>query len=112
MLLAFAFATSLPSLYAVAALFGLGFAGIMPCYALLIREWFAEHQVGWRVASLYLFASIGMALGGWMGGYLFDLTGAYATAFLVGFAFNVMNLLVLGALYLRHSRLRLAPAPA
>jgi len=111
MLIAFAFVTSLPGLYIAALLFGIGFAGIMPCYALLIREWFRDSEVGWRVAVLYLFASIGMALGGWLGGYVFDNSGGYAIAFLMGFGFNVMNLVVLGGLFWRRCRLESSLQP-
>ena len=112
MLFAFAFVTTLPGLYVAALLFGVGFAGIMPCYALLIRDWFRESQVGWRVAVLYLFASIGMALGGWLGGVVFDRTGGYADAFLLGFAFNVLNLVIIGGLFVHRRRLNFSAQPA
>ena len=112
MLLTFALVSSLPALYVAAALFGIGFAGIMPCYALLIRQWFPQTDVGWRVAMLYLFAALGMALGGWLGGVVFDYFGSYRNAFLLGFAFNVMNLFVISGLYWRSLRLRLQPTPA
>ena len=112
MLLALALVDSLVGLYVVAALFGLGFAGIMPCYPLIIRLLFPVDQVGWRIASQYLFAALGMALGGWLGGAIYDLTGSYTSAFLVGFAFNVFNLSMVGVIYARQSRLGLNRLPA
>ena len=111
MLLALAFVTTELGLYLAALMFGIGFAGIMPNYALIIRLWYPSNQIGWRVAATYLFAAVGMAFGGWLGGALYDLTGTYQHAFLVGFGFNVMNLLVVGFLFLRQTQLRLNPLP-
>jgi cyanate permease len=51
-----------------------------------------------------------MALGGWMGGAIHDLTGGYSAAFLAGFAF--MNLVIIAALYTRQIRLGLSDVPA
>ena len=112
MLLVFSVVTSLPAFYVAAILFGLGFAGIMPCYPLIIRLLFPASQAGWRIASFYMFASLGMAIGGWMGGYIFDLTGTYANAFLAAFGFTVMNIFTIGFLYLRQHRLGHNPLPA
>lgn len=92
MLTAFAFVESHTGLYICAFLFGLGFAGIMPCYPLIIRTLFPVTQLGWRIGWQYLFAAIGMALGGWLGGAIFDVTGSYSYAFLTGVGFNLMNL--------------------
>ena len=111
-LVMFAFVDGLTGLYVAALLFGLGFSGIMPCYALLIRLWFPATQAGLRIASQYLFAASGMALGGWMGGALFDLTGTYIAAFMVAFGFGIMNLLTIVFLYSRQSRVGLSPLPA
>ena len=108
MLLVFSQVTGLPGLYVAALMFGLGFAGIMPCYALIMRELFPVSQVGWRVGGQYLFAALGMALGGWMAGAIHDLTGGYAAAFLAGFAFNIINLVIIAGLYMR--QLRRAPS--
>ncbi len=104
MLLVFSQVNSLPGLYIAAFMFGLGFAGIMPCYALIVRVLFPINQIGWRIAGQYLFAALGMALGGWLGGAIHDITGGYAAAFLVGFAFNIMNLVLIGTLYMRQLR--------
>jgi MFS family permease len=104
MLVVLAFTTSYWSLVLAAALFGLGFSGIMPNYPLVIRLLFPVDQAGWRIASQYLFAAMGMALGGWLGGIIFDFTGSYSTAFLVGVAFNLMNLALVASLWLRKQR--------
>ena len=99
MLAAFAFVESHIGLYICAFLFGLGFSGIMPCYPLIIRTLFPVTQLGWRIGWQYLFAAIGMALGGWLGGAIFDATGGYSDAFLTGVGFNLMNLGLIGFLY-------------
>ncbi len=112
MMLAFASVESLAALYVAAALFGLGFAGIMPCYALVIRALFPATQAGWRIASQYLFAAIGMGLGGWLAGAIYDLTGSYGMAFGIGFALNIANLAVIVPLASRHRRAVLSPRMA
>ena len=110
-LLLFAYVQSLTGLYIAALLFGLGFAGIMPCYPLLIRIWFPVQQAGWRIAAQYMFAAGGMAFGGWLAGRLFDETGSYTNAFLVGAAFTAFNLVLVTGLHRHHKRntLRLQP---
>jgi len=80
MLLAFAFTTSYTGLFVSARLFGLGFSGVMPCYPLIIRVLFPVSQLGGRIAAQYMFAASGMALGGWLGGVIFDLSGSYSPA--------------------------------
>ena len=112
MLLAFAFTTSYTGLFTAALLFGLGFSGIMPCYPLLIRLLFPVSEAGGRIAAQYMFAAGGMALGGWLGGVTFDLTGSYSPAFLVAFAFNALNFVMIGFLYTRQMRLELRPRTA
>ena len=112
MLLAFAFTTSYAGLFAAALLFGLGFSGIMPCYPLIIRLLFPVSEAGWRIAGHYLFSAAGMALGGWLGGVIFDLAGDYSPAFLAGFAFTAMNFILIAVVYARQTRLGLSPLPA
>jgi MFS family permease len=112
MLLVFSQMETLQGLYVAAFMFGLGFAGIMPCYALIVRVLFPVNQLGWRIAAQYLFAALGMALGGWMGGAIHDLTGGYSAAFLAGFAFNIMNLIIIAGLFMRQMRLGLSDVPA
>jgi MFS family permease len=104
---------SLFGLYAVSVFYGLGYGGIVPMYAIIVRELFPEHQAGWRIGILFLFGTIGMALGGYLGGLIYDLTATYTLAFLVGIAFNVLNLLLIGLLVWRTGNpQRLAPATA
>ena len=97
-MLAFAATQDLPNLFAVAVLFGLGYGGVVPSYAVLIREHFDSDGVGMRLGIIVLFGTIGMALGGWLAAQIFDLNGTYRYAFLVGFAFNLANLAVVGFL--------------
>jgi len=90
-LLMFLFADGLVSLYLVAGMFGLFQGGIVPSYALIIRENFLPTQVGARVGTVLMCTLLGMALGGWMCGAIFDLTGSYRAAFLNGTAWNLLN---------------------
>jgi predicted MFS family arabinose efflux permease len=102
-LLLFLPSTSLVSLYVVSALFGLFQGGIVPAYALIVREYFDAREAGVRTAVVLMATLFGMALGGWMSGALFDQTGSYRAAFLNGIAWNVLNLSI--ALWLlRRSR--------
>jgi MFS family permease len=83
---------SLWSLYVVSALFGLFQGGIVPSYAIIIREYFPPQQAGARVGWVVMATLFGMALGGWMSGVVFDLTGSYQAAFVNGIAWNLLNL--------------------
>jgi MFS family permease len=105
-LVSFAFVESFLGLYAISALFGLVFGGIVPAYAIIVRELFPASQVGWRIGAVFLFGTIGMALGGSLGGLIFDLSGSYQAAFLVGVAFNLGNLALIGALVRRQEQFR------
>src|SRR5258706_15101914 len=82
----------LASLYFVSALFGLFQGGIVPAYAVIIREFFPPEEAGVRVATVLMATVFGMALGGWMSGVVFDLTGSYQTAFLNGILWNLLNI--------------------
>ena len=82
----------LASLYIVSALFGLFQGGIVPSYALIIREFFPPREAGARVGLVMMATLFGMALGGWMSGLVFDLTGSYRAAFLNGMGWNLLNL--------------------
>ena len=82
----------LVSLYVISALFGLFQGGIVPSYAIIVREHFAPREVGTRVGAVIMCTMTGMALGGWMSGKIFDLTGSYAAAFANGIAWNLLNL--------------------
>jgi MFS family permease len=93
----------LVSLYVVSALFGLFQGGIVPSYAIIVREHFPAAEAGSRVGSVLMFTMFGMALGGWMSGAVFDLTGSYRSAFLNGLAFNAVNVTI-ALVLLRRSR--------
>ena len=82
------------ALYAVSVLFGIGYGGINICYPVLVREHLPPAEAGRRLGVILLFGTLGMALGGWLAGYLFDSTGGYPPAFLIGAAFNVANLVI------------------
>ena len=88
-------------LYVISAMFGLFQGGIVPAYAIIIREYFALQEAGARVGAVIMATLIGMALGGWMSGWIFDLTGSYRAAFLNGMAWNLVNLSIVGWLYWR-----------
>jgi MFS family permease len=72
-------------------LFGLFQGGIVPSYALIVREHFTPRETGARVGAVLMATLFGMALGGWMSGAIFDLTGSYRAAFLNGTAWNLLN---------------------
>ena len=82
----------LVSLYVISALFGLFQGGIVPSYAIIVREHFPPAEAGARVGTVLMATLFGMALGGWMSGKVFDLTGSYHAAFLNGVAWNLLNL--------------------
>ena len=86
---------ALAVLYAGATLFGLGFGGLVPIYAVVLRNVYPAHAIGWRVGAIFLFGALGMAFGGQFAGSLFDWTATYRWAFLAGAAFNAFNLLLL-----------------
>jgi MFS family permease len=88
-------------LFAIASAFGFGFAGLIPGYVLAVRQYFPASEAGWRVPTVLFFALVGMASGGWLGGWLYDHTGSYISAFQTGVAFNLVNLGVLVALVTR-----------
>ena len=91
-LMAFLPFDGLVSLYLISALFGLSQGGIVPSYALIVREFFPAREAS-RLVSLVLMATVmGMAIGGWMSGEIYDLTGSYFAAFLNGIAWNALNL--------------------
>ena len=94
----------LTSLYVISALFGLFQGGIVPSYAIIIREYFPAREAGTRVGVLLLATLIGMALGGWMSGLVFDLTGSYQAAFLNGLGWNLINVSIMTFLLLRARR--------
>ncbi len=100
-ILAFMFADTLSELYLVSAAFGLAQGGIVPSYSISIRRYFPATEAGWRISLTLVFAISGMALGGWLAGVLYDLSGSYTLSFLNAIAFNLINLAIVGNLYLR-----------
>ena len=88
-------------LFAVSAAFGLGFSGIVPAYVLALRELYPASEAAWRIPTLLLFTGIGMALGGWLAGALYDQFGSYTPAFAAGIGANLINLLLIGTLLAR-----------
>jgi MFS family permease len=100
----------LVSLYLISALFGLFQGGLVPMYAVVIREYFPPREAGMRVGVLLMATLFGMAFGGWVSGWIFDLTGSYQVAFINGLLWNFLNLAIVGWLLLRRERRRLAVA--
>ena len=94
------------SLYVISALFGLFQGGIVPAYAIIVREYFPPRVAGGLVGFVLMATLLGMALGGWMTGAIFDATGSYRAAFLNGIAWNLLNLSIAGFLLMRARRLR------
>src|SRR5215208_1349400 len=84
----------LVSLYVVSAFFGLSQGGIVPSYALIIRDYFPAREAGFRISLVMTATVLGMALGGWMSGKIFDLTSSYQAAFLNGILWNLLNLAI------------------
>lgn len=101
---AFAFVDGIVTLYLVAALFGIGYGGILPVYPIVVREYLPVEGLGRCTATVILFGGIGMAIGGWFGGWVYDVTGDYAPAFIVGAAANAVNLAIIWALIRRTGR--------
>lgn len=89
-------------LYIVSAIFGLAQGGIVPSYALIVREYFPAREAGTRVSLVLMATVFGMAVGGWLSGLIYDMTGSYQAAFWNGIAFNALNLMI--ALWLLTAR--------
>jgi len=82
----------LASLYAVSLIFGLSQGGIVPCYAIIIREYLPPAEAGQRIGMVMMATIIGMSVGGWMTGWIYVQTGSYTVAFLNGIAWNLVNI--------------------
>ena len=108
-LVLYALVDALLALYVVSVLFGAGYGGIAMCYPVIVREHLPAAESGRRLGLVLLFGAIGMAMGGGIGGYLFDLTGTYSPAFLTGAAFNALNLIVVFSLVSRRRRMDTPP---
>ena len=91
-------------LYLVSAMFGLFQGGIVPSYAIIVREHFPAKEAGARTGTIIMATLVGMALGGWLSGKIFDVTGSYHAAFINGIAWNTLNFGIVFWLYRRHQR--------
>ena len=100
---------SLVSLYLISAIFGLFQGGIVPMYTVIVREYFPPSRAGSTVGIVMMATLFGMALGGWMSGVVYDLSGSYRMAFLNGLMWNLVNLGIVSFL-LQRARARMAPA--
>ncbi|MEP7030501.1 MAG: MFS transporter [Pseudolabrys sp.] len=98
------FFDGLASLYVISAMFGLFQGGIVPSYAIIVREYFSPQQAGTRVGLVLMATLFGMALGGWMSGAIFDFTGSYQAAFINGLGWNLVNVTIVAWLLLRTKR--------
>ena len=107
-MLAFLLTQSEIGLFTVAALFGMGFSGLVPANVLASRELFPVGQAYWRMPTLLLCSGCGMAAGGWIAGVIYDYFGFYAPAFATGLGVNILNFMIISALALRRSQF--APA--
>ncbi len=108
-LLFYLFFDGLTSLYLISAMFGLFQGGIVPSYAIIVRESMPAREAATRVGIVIMASVVGMSFGGWVSGVIFDATGSYAAAFLNGLAWNALNIAIMVALLLR-ARSRLVPA--
>jgi len=91
----------LASLYAISLIFGLSQGGIVPSYAIIMREYFPADEAGQRVGIVIMATIMGMALGGWLSGWIYDLTGSYQAAFLNGIGWNLLNLSIIAMILWR-----------
>jgi MFS family permease len=100
----------LASLYLVSLIFGLSQGGIVPSYAVIVREYLPAREAGRRVGLVIMATILGMALGGWLSGWIYDLTGSYEAAFLNGIVWNLFNMAVM--VFILFSGRRRPPVPA
>ena len=103
-LIAFLGSESLAWLYGVSIAFGLSQGGIVPSHAIILRTFFPVAEAGWRIGLALFFTIGGMAVGGWIAGALYDLTGSYTASFINAIAFNIFNLIIAQALLRRAKR--------
>jgi len=108
-LLFYLFFDGLISLYVISAMFGLFQGGIVPSYAIIVRESMPASEAATRVGTVIFGTVVGMSLGGWISGVIFDATGSYAAAFVNGLGWNALNVIIIAALVMR-ARQRLALA--
>ena len=102
----YVFVQGLSGIYTLAVIHGIPYIAIVQGYALILRRLYGPTIAGWRLGVVMLFAMAGMAVGGWIGGAIFDATLSYRPAFQLALAFDLLNLMLLGALYFRQGRVR------
>ena len=102
--------SGLTSLYIVSMIFGLSQGGIVPSYAIIVREYLPAREAGARIGFVIMATILGMALGGWMSGWIYDVTGSYRMAFINGIAWNVLNIGIMVLILFRATRPRVATA--
>lgn len=91
----------LASLYVVSLVFGLSQGGIVPSYALIVREYMPPKEAGARVGVVIMATLVGMAVGGWLSGWIYDVTGSYQMAFINGIGWNVLNIAIIGMIFMK-----------
>lgn len=94
----------LASLYIISVIFGLSQGGIVPSYAIIVREYLPAREAGQRIGIVMMMTILGMALGGWLSGWIYDLTGSYQAALINGIAFNMFNITIMLLLLWRTTR--------
>jgi MFS family permease len=92
---------ALMSLYVVSLVFGLSQGGIVPSYAVIVREYMPAREAGARVGFVLMATIMGMAIGGWSSGLIYDLSGSYQLAFINGIAWNGLNIAIMVWLLMR-----------
>ena len=90
----FLYQGDMAALYLIALIFGLSQGGIVPAYAIIVREYMPPAQAGRRVGIVIGATIIGMAFGGWVSGWIYDMTGSYQAAIWNGIAFNLINIVI------------------
>ncbi|PHQ70935.1 MAG: MFS transporter [Sneathiella sp.] len=100
----------LVSLYVVSLVFGLSQGGLVPSYAIIVREYLPAKEAGERVGMVMMMTVMGMALGGWLSGLIYDLTGSYEVAFINGIAWNMLNMFIMAMLLWRTREPKAIPA--
>lgn len=103
-LVGFLFVQGLYGIYTLSVIHGIPYIAIVQGYALNLRALYGPGIAGWRLGVVMLFAMAGMAVGGWMGGAIFDATLSYRSAFQAALAFNLLNLMLLSLLYFGQRR--------
>jgi MFS family permease len=100
------------SLFVVAGIYGLAFSGIVPAYAMIVRDLFPSREASWRIPTILFTSMSGMAFGSWFAGWLFDRAESYAPAIQIGMVCNAINLVLIGFLVARMPSLSARPLQA